>query len=163
MSLMDIDVTLLAIAIGLLISLVVTELLGLSVGGMIVPGYIALSLHQPVAVILTILAALITWGIVRMVSQWAILFGRRRVVLTVMFGFAVGMAIRLAANALSIATVGDAGDDVVSPIVMIGFIIPGLIALWFERQGFIETLSPMMSSAVLVRLTLILVGVEVIG
>ncbi|WP_442506349.1 poly-gamma-glutamate biosynthesis protein PgsC [Novipirellula sp. SH528] len=161
MSLMDIDITLLAIAIGLLVSLVVTELIGLSVGGMIVPGYIALSLHQPIAVLLTIIAAMITWGLVRLVSRWAILFGRRRVVLTVMFGFAVGMTIRLIANSLS--AVPGAVDEVVSPIVMIGFIIPGLIALWFERQGFIETLSPMMSSAVLVRLTLILVGVEAIA
>ncbi len=130
---------------------------------MIVPGYIALSLHQPIAVLLTIIAAVITWGLVRLVSRWAILFGRRRVVLTVMFGFAVGMTIRLIANSLSVSAVPGAVDEVVSPIVMIGFIIPGLIALWFERQGFIETLSPMMSSAVLVRLTLILVGVEAIA
>ncbi|TWU21170.1 Capsule biosynthesis protein CapC [Novipirellula galeiformis] len=159
------DVTLLAIAIGLVISLGVTELLGLSVGGMIVPGYLALSLHQPVAVMLTIAAALITWGLVRVVSRWAILFGRRRVVLTVMFGFSVGLAIRLVAQAVSghVGSAAVVSADAADPSVMIGFIVPGLIALWFERQGFIETLSPMLSSAVLVRLTLILVGVETIA
>lgn len=39
----------------------------------------------------------------------------------------------------------------------------GLIALWFERQGFIETVSPMMSAAVLVRLVLILCGLEALS
>ncbi|TWU49817.1 poly-gamma-glutamate biosynthesis protein PgsC [Rubripirellula reticaptiva] len=152
---------LVAIAIGLIVSLIVTECLGLSVGGMIVPGYIALSLHQPIAVLLTIVAAAATWGLVRIVSQYAMLFGRRRVVMTVMIGFTVGMAFRgLAEMFFSHAAVGSMASEAANPVVMIGFIIPGLIALWFERQGLIETLSPMMSAAVLVRLVLILVGVE---
>ncbi|QDV14495.1 Capsule biosynthesis protein CapC [Rosistilla oblonga] len=150
------DATLLAIAIGLVVSLVVTEVFGLSVGGMIVPGYIALSMHHPIAVVMTIVAALVTWGIIRQVSRWVILYGRRRVVLTMLFGFVVGTMFRLLANSLA----GVPAEDAMNPVVMIGFIIPGLIALWFERQGFIETLSPMMSAAVLVRLTLITIGVE---
>ncbi|TWT76271.1 Capsule biosynthesis protein CapC [Planctomycetes bacterium CA13] len=171
------DTTLVAITLGLIVSLVVTEVLGLSVGGMIVPGYIAMSLHQPMAVVLTVLAAAITWGIIRWVSRYAIVFGRRRVVLTVITGFAVGMTFRLLANefvlhivetssvaassvaASSVAASSVAGQ-VASPMVMIGLIIPGLIALWFERQGVIETLSPMLSAAVLVRLSLILIGME---
>ena len=151
------DPTIVAIAIGLVVSLIVTEVLGLSVGGMIVPGYLALSLHQPFAVVMTLVAALATWGAVRLISNWAIVYGRRRVVLTVMFGFVSGMSIRLIASLTS----GSVVANEVGPVVMIGFIVPGLIALWFERQGFIETVSPMMGAAVLVRLTLILIGMEV--
>lgn len=153
------DPILVAIAIGLVVSLIVTEVLGLSVGGMIVPGYLALSLHEPLAIALTLLAAAVTWGLVRLISNWAILFGRRRVVLTVMFGFVVGMSIRMVASTIS----GTMTADEVGPVVMIGFIVPGLIALWFERQGFIETVSPMMGAAVLVRLTLILIGMETLA
>lgn len=150
------DATLLAIAIGLVVSLLVTEVFGLSVGGMIVPGYLALSLHHPIAVAMTVVAALLTWAIIRQLSHWVILFGRRRVVLTMLFGFVVGTSIRLLSSTLA----GLPVEDPLSPVVMIGFIVPGLIALWFERQGFIETLSPMISAAVLVRLTLITIGVE---
>ncbi len=155
------DSTLIAIAIGLIVSLVVTEVLGLSVGGMIVPGYLAMSLHQPLAVVMTIVAAAATWGLVRLVSRWTILYGRRRVVLTVLLGFTVGMAIRTLANGIGTQIVG--GQTEMDAMVMIGFIIPGLIALWFERQGFIETVSPMVSAAVLVRLVLILCGLEALS
>ncbi|TWU43169.1 Capsule biosynthesis protein CapC [Novipirellula aureliae] len=150
------DPTLIAIAVGLIVSLVVTEVLGLSVGGMIVPGYIALSLHQPIAVVFTVLAAAMTWWIVRRISQHAIVFGRRRVVITILVGFAIGMTIRSIAAAVLVS----GAPEAMTPMVMIGFIIPGLIALWFERQGFIETLSPMLSAAVMVRLCLILIGME---
>jgi hypothetical protein len=44
---------------------------------------------------------------------------------------------------------------------VIGFIIPGLIANWLDRQGTVETLSALVTASVLVRLILVLaVGAE---
>ena len=40
----------------------------------------------------------------------------------------------------------------------IGFVIPGLIAHWMERQGVIQTLCVMTTTAVLVRLLLMLIS-----
>jgi uncharacterized membrane protein len=37
----------------------------------------------------------------------------------------------------------------------VGYIIPGLIAYWMERQGAVATLMAMLMAAVLVRLVLI--------
>ncbi len=45
------DTQTIAIALGLIVSLLFTEAFGLSAGGMIVPGYFALSLNQPLAVL----------------------------------------------------------------------------------------------------------------
>ena len=45
---------------------------------------------------------------------------------------------------------------------VIGFIIPGLIALWFDRQGVAETMGSLATSAVVVRLVLILIGTEMV-
>ena len=45
---------------------------------------------------------------------------------------------------------------------MIGFIIPGLIALWFDRQGMMNTLGSLATSTVIVRLVLILIGTEML-
>ena len=42
------DATTISLAVGLLVSLAITEVFGLTAGGMIVPGYFALSVHQPV-------------------------------------------------------------------------------------------------------------------
>jgi len=40
----------------------------------------------------------------------------------------------------------------------IGYIIPGLIANWMERQGIFRTLFTMIIAAVLVRLILIIIA-----
>jgi poly-gamma-glutamate biosynthesis protein PgsC/CapC len=152
------DLLTLSIGIGLLTSLAFTELFGLAVGGMIVPGYIALCLREPASVVTTIVAALATLAVVKLVSRWAIVYGRRRVVLTIIIGFLVGAVFRQASLLLS-GLPAD-GGQVLAVFSVIGFIIPGLIALWMERQGIVETLAPLMLSAVVVRLTLIVLGVE---
>ena len=43
---------------------------------------------------------------------------------------------------------------------IIGYIIPGLIAIWFERQGVLQTLCGLAVTAVLVRLALIVIMPE---
>ncbi|HEX2223230.1 MAG TPA: poly-gamma-glutamate biosynthesis protein PgsC/CapC, partial [Thermoanaerobaculia bacterium] len=43
---------------------------------------------------------------------------------------------------------------------VIGYIIPGLLAIWIDRQGLVETVSILLTAAVVVRLTLIVLGVE---
>ncbi len=42
-------------------------------------------------------------------------------------------------------------------LTVIGFIIPGLIAVWIDRRGIIESLSSLVIASVIVRLILILV------
>jgi hypothetical protein len=39
---------------------------------------------------------------------------------------------------------------------VIGYIVPGLIAIWLDRQGVVPTLAALVTSAVVVRLILIL-------
>ena len=53
-----------AIGIGMVLSLFLTETLGVTAGGIIVPGYIALYLHDPIRVIGTFIVSLIVFGIV---------------------------------------------------------------------------------------------------
>ncbi len=159
-----------SIAIGLVISLLFTEWYGLSAGGMIVPGYLALSLHHPGSIVLTLLAAALTFGSVRLLSRVAIIYGRRRVVMMVLFGFLFGWLLRM----LLLSTGGLAGNWAFSPgppetsalplegVCVVGYIIPGLIALWMDRQGWIETWAPLLTSSVVVRLMLILIGMEAV-
>lgn len=139
----------LSIGIGLAISLLFTELFGIAAGGMIVPGYIALSLTRPVDVLLTVGSGFVTFAIVHALSSFIIVYGRRRTVLMILVGYLIGMLVRFAAP--GVPTFG--GTDV----QVIGFIIPGLIAIWLERQGVVETLAAMLTAAVAVRLVLVLV------
>ncbi|MCP4194002.1 MAG: poly-gamma-glutamate biosynthesis protein PgsC [Planctomycetaceae bacterium] len=153
------DTLTVSIAIGLIVSLLFTEMFGLSAGGMIVPGYLALQLHQPITVLVTLLTACLTFAIVRLFSRYAIVYGRRRIVMMILVGFLVGSATRMLPPLVgdSLGSSGWVSDC----FCVIGFIIPGLIALWMDRQGWVETLSPLLTSSIVVRLVLILLGMEI--
>jgi len=142
----------LSVGVGLVISLIFAELFGLAAGGMIVPGYLALNLTRPFDVALTLVAGVATWAIVRALSSLLILYGRRLTVLTLLVGYLVGALLHTAAAAFVTPT----GTE----LRLIGYVIPGLIALWLERQGVIETLSTLVTASVVVRLVLVALGVE---
>lgn len=145
-----------SIGLGLAVGLLFSELYGLAAGGMVVPGYFALYLDRPEEVALTIGVGLATYAIVHVASLVAIVYGRRRTVLMILVGFLLGALVRAAPLGVleSLESVGArhaAGDANV-----IGYIIPGLIALWIDRQGLIETVSVLLTASVVVRLILIL-------
>ncbi len=138
-----------AVGLGVIISLLFTELLGASAGGIVVPGYIALYLDKPLQILGTLIVSLLTWGIIRIISIFTLLFGKRRMVLSILIGFILGWASR------NLIFHGTTVYDL--QMQSIGYIVPGLIANWFERQGFMKTLSTMMIAAVLVRLILMVI------
>ena len=139
-----------AIGLGLVTSLIFSETLGLAAGGMVVPGYLALMIHEPFRIIGTVIAALLTFGTLKVMSRYMLIYGRRRIVVAVLVGFVFGAASR----DLLVFKLHDAPLD----LSTIGFVIPGLIANWMERQGVIQTLCVMTTTAVLVRLLLMLLN-----
>ena len=137
-----------AIGLGLVVSLFFSEAFGIAAGGLIVPGYLALSLTRPQEVALTVGAAFVTYAVVRTLASFMVIYGRRRTVLMILVGYLVGMLVSGVAPAFG---VGDAERAV------IGYIIPGLIAIWLDRQGVVETLSTLLVSSAVVRMCLILI------
>jgi len=139
-----------AIGLGLVISLIFSETLGLAAGGMVVPGYIALMIHEPLRIAGTVIVALLTLGALNLLSRYTLVYGRRRIVVAVLIGFVFGAISR---DLLILRYQG-------TPIDMrtIGYVIPGLMANWMERQGVVQTLCVMITTAVLVRLLLMLLG-----
>jgi gamma-polyglutamate biosynthesis protein CapC len=132
------------IGLGVLISLVFHEVFGAAAGGIVVPGYIALHLHEPMRLVGTLVVAFVTYLGIRLVSRFIFIYGRRRMVLAILLGFIFGYISRqlILYDALT--------ADI--RLEAIGFIIPGLIANWFERQGVVKTIATMMIAAPLVRI-----------
>jgi poly-gamma-glutamate biosynthesis protein PgsC/CapC len=152
-----------SIGIGLAVSLMFSEMFGLAAGGMVVPGYIALYLNRPVNVILTILAALLTFFVVKSLSTFIIVYGKRRTVLMIVIGYLVRGLFTLIPlwQSERLYELSLTFGDVTANFDVIGYVIPGLIAIWMDRQGVWETLAALITSAVVVRLTLMLVfGLE---
>jgi poly-gamma-glutamate biosynthesis protein PgsC/CapC len=141
----------LSVGIGLAVSLLFTEAFGIAAGGMIVPGYLALALSRPLDVVFTVGAALITFVVVHAISAFVVVYGRRRTVLMILVGYLTGMLIR----AVPGAELGGPEAQIV------GYIIPGLIAIWLDRQGVVETLTALTTASIVVRLVLVaVVGAE---
>lgn len=144
----------LAVGVGLVVSLVFSELFGLAAGGMVVPGYIALNLTEPSGVILTFAAAVFTYWCVLLLSNVMILYGRRRTAMTILIGYLVGVGLRHLTG--GVVGLGHEYD-------VVGYIIPGLIALWLARQGIVETLVSIVTVSVVTRLALVfMVGQELL-
>jgi poly-gamma-glutamate biosynthesis protein PgsC/CapC len=144
-----------AIGIGLAVSLLFSELFGLAAGGMVVPGYVALKLNDPIDVLITIAAAVATYLIVHLTSTVVIVYGKRRTVLMILVGYLIGMAIGNVDRIGFLPTEGGVFEH--AEFQAIGYIIPGLIAIWIDRQGLIETISTLLTAGVAVRLALILI------
>ena len=130
----------LIIGIGMLLSLILTETLGVTAGGVIVPGYIALYLDQPYKIIITLIVALMVLSIIKVLSNFIFIYGKRRLVLSLMLGFLFGYFAKI--------YLGDVDAS-------IGNIIPGLLASWMDRQGAFKTISVLMIIAVAARLIFI--------
>ncbi|MDP8201460.1 MAG: poly-gamma-glutamate biosynthesis protein PgsC [Candidatus Tenebribacter burtonii] len=145
-----------AIGLGVLISLFFLETFGAAAGGIVVSGYVAMHLHQPITILATLSISIIVFIIVKFIGKFMFIYGRRRMVITVLLGFIIGWMARyygIFANLSSSYSVN-----------VIGFIIPGLIANAMEKQGIIKTLSVMVVAAVIVRFLLVLIfGGEIIG
>ena len=141
-----------SIGIGIILSLILSEALGVTAGGIIVPGYISLFLHHPVQVLSTFLVAILVWLIIRGLSKVMFLYGKRRIVLALILGFFFGYLSRT----MYIDT------ENIKSLAVIGNIIPGLIANWMDRQGVVRTLSVVLLTAVIVKLlVMILFGGEI--
>ena len=148
-----IDILTASIGIGLAVSLMFSEMFGLAAGGMVVPGYIALYLNRPVDIALTIAASFVTYLVVHSMSTFIIIYGKRRTVLMIIVGYMVRAVFDLLPYVILASPQFNTQylvDNEVN-LSVIGYVIPGLVAIWMDRQGLIETLSTLITASVVVR------------
>ena len=139
------------IGIGMVLSLFLTETLGVTAGGIIVPGYIAMNLESPERLIITFGISIITFLIIKSLSQFIMVYGKRRLVLALLIGFLLGYLTRSENNLVSSLTELD--------FVVIGNIIPGLIANWMDRQGVFRTICTVLITAGITKLFIMTVSI----
>ena len=128
-----------AIALGIAVSMLFYERQNLVPGGVIVPGYVALTLDRPYLLLSTFAVAIITLFAVQRVSSYVVLFGRRKFSTMMLMSFLVAWAIQsFVAIILSWAQLTNLGPTGIFQVI--GFIIPGLVANSMERQGITRTI-----------------------
>jgi len=138
----------LSIALGMAINLLLTEWIGYTAAGLVVPGYLALHLTQPWRLLATFIVAMATWAVVRYGwMRWIILYGRRRTGVTILTGLLLN-----AAWEYTVPMVPPTAAD----LRVIGYIVPGLIAGEALSQGVWPTIGMTLLVSALVRLVLLL-------
>lgn len=115
------------LAIGIVISLLIEEFVGVSTGGMIVPGVLASNLENLDILIYTFLLSFITYFLVdRVLSKHLILYGKRKFTFMVL----IAMLFKLMGDQiyplLPFAAVSFRG---------VGVVCPALLANTYARQG----------------------------
>ncbi|HZX10127.1 MAG TPA: poly-gamma-glutamate biosynthesis protein PgsC [Acidobacteriota bacterium] len=125
--------------IGLLLAVLYVEIFDIYPGGIIVPAYMALYLHQPGRIAATIVIAYLALFSYKLLSRYLILFGRRRFVMAVLLGALWAHIWFLVWPEVLPQPIG---------LRAIGLVIPGLIANNMEKQKQILTLASMITVAV---------------
>jgi gamma-polyglutamate biosynthesis protein CapC len=119
------------IAIGLVTSLLLAEFFGLSAAGLLVPGYIAFHINNPLLIFIILLATLLTYTSERIVAATTVLFGRRLLSLDVLFSFIWVFLIEQFLMWMGIPI----------PLILdpLAYFMPALIVMFIGSSGFFNT------------------------
>jgi poly-gamma-glutamate biosynthesis protein PgsC/CapC len=140
----------LTMTVGIAVTVVLVELTGLVAGGIVVPAYVSLILSSPASLGMLLAMALAVMLALRLLAQAMPLYGTRRYGMSVLLGGVLnaGAQTLLAPSALPF----------VLPIewTAFGYLVPGLIAFHFDRQGIVRTVLMIAIAAPLVRALVLL-------
>ena len=130
--------------LGIILGLIFTELTDLSPGGIIVPAYFAMYAYDWRRMLGTILLAFLCVLIIRFLSKYTILYGRRRYAVYLM----TGILLKYLAGTLGAGTA-----------LSIGTLIPGILGREIERQKPLPTLLSLGIVTLAIRLLYITVSI----
>ena len=119
------------LVLGIMVSIIFYEITQISPGGIIVPGLLAMYINQPQRIIYTIIVAIVTYFIVKFISRYVIVFGKRRFVLMIIISIVINLILELIITGISINLLS---------ISIIGYTIAGLIANEVSKQGLKKTI-----------------------
>ncbi len=137
-----------AIALGLLFSLWASETMGFIAGGLVVPGYFVVISSDWLVMGATLATGFLAYAVLKFLTRFMLIYGRRRLLVAVLLGFLF--------SELSRQLYVLEPSSLLLRLQAFGFVIPGLLAYWMDRQGVGATLGMLMVDVILVRQLLIL-------
>ena len=151
------------LVLGIVLSILFYECTRLSPGGIIVPGYFALCLTTPLRIGYTLVLVLLTWALLRGLSNLFILYGKRRFALAIirLFKtmlherplFALAIVLSYLLNLAVVAT-----GLLPFPVGVIGLIVPGIMVREMEKQGVGKTLLALAAVTGILAAVMLLMG-----
>jgi gamma-polyglutamate biosynthesis protein CapC len=126
------ETVVLGLGLGLCFSLICYLVTNLSPGGMITPGWLAVTLvEDPLHVAAIVLVTALTWAATVAMQRVVILFGKRLFAAVVLMGVLLQVTVSLLQSGADAAPTSQE---------TLGFIVPGLIAYQLVRQPSLPTI-----------------------
>lgn len=119
------------IVVGLILAIIFYEVTDVSPGGIIVPGMMAYYYYDPERIIATLFISIITFLLIKLLSNYSILYGKRKYTVTLLVAVLIAFTTNLIYSNFTINFFD---------IAIVGYIIPGIIANEFSKQGIFKTL-----------------------
>lgn len=136
-----------SLAVGVAISLLLTQLTALSAGGIVTPGYLGFILDRPIEVLLVLGLSVAVWGAIRLLGDGLMLYGAKRFGMTILVSLVLASGTRAVLAEWDSLSVDESG---------LGYVVPGLIAHQIDRQGLLVTFLMLAIAIPLVRTILLI-------
>jgi poly-gamma-glutamate biosynthesis protein PgsC/CapC len=115
-----------------MISIIFSDITNIIPGGIIIPFYFVLHLYDPVKIVATVLTSIACVFIIKFLSRYTILYGRRKFAMYLIIGIIIKI----------IFTYIYFGNSYMfyNLSMTIGHVVPGILGRTMERQGILLTL-----------------------
>ncbi|HOI98374.1 MAG TPA: poly-gamma-glutamate biosynthesis protein PgsC [Rectinema sp.] len=140
--------TSISIIVSIVLGFFFGEMTGWLTGGLVAPGYLALYIDQPLRILMTYMAALLAFFLIKLLAKITILFGRRRFMAFILAGICMGALLDAV-----VRLIPPSGTD----LRAIGYVVPGLIANDIWKQGLWRTLLGSLVITLTTRVVLLLI------
>lgn len=140
------------IILGIIVSIIFYEITDISPGGIVVPGLMVMYVNQFDKMIYTVIVAIITYLVVKFISRYLVIFGKRRFVILILVSILINFLLQTLLHSFSINLLS---------MSIIGYSIAGIIANDMYKQGIKRTLPAL--AIVLVVLELIILVYQQLG
>lgn len=140
------------IILGIIVSIIFYEITDISPGGIVVPGLMVMYVNQFDKMVYTVIVAIITYLVVKFISRYLVIFGKRRFVILILVSILINFLLQLLLHSFSINLLN---------MSIIGYSIAGIIANDMYRQGIKRTIPSL--AIVIVVLELIIIVCQQLG
>ena len=131
--------------IGLLIAWIIDELTGITPGGYVVPGFLALIFPNWYLIGYVFICSLLILLSLKILDRYMILYSKRRFMACLMLSGIISMGFFILDNMY-----------ITYQLQLFGLITPGILAYWCDKQGFWKTQLAAISGLSITRIVIII-------
>ena len=135
--------------LGVIVSIFFYEVTDITPGGIIVPGLMVAYIGQPLRMLYTVLISLISYFLVKLLSQRFLIFGKRRFALLIIISLLLHIILSLIFGSFM-------GVVAMNAMSLVGYTVAGITANSMYKQGPVRTVASLAVTVGVIELIILL-------